>query len=994
MKKALCLLLLFLFFTAGFAQNVLENLPPSVSWYQVNTPNFRILYPEGFELEAQRIASNMERLYRSEVRTLSGRPFKTSIILQSRAAQSNAFVSILPRRAEFFTMPAQNYNFIGNNEWLDMIATHELRHILQFAHANRGMSRIVYYLTGNYGLSFVSTLAVPQWFWEGDAVATETAITTTGRGKIPHFGLVLRTNFLEGRVFNYHKQSLGSYKHFIPDHYVLGYHLVSYLRWKTGDPLVWDRITANAWRLSLVPFTFSNAIRKETGMPITKLYKEMAKDLQDMWDAADTIKETPARRVNPRNTRAYTDYLYPQVLRDGSVLAMKSGIADIDQISLVSPDGDRKLAVIGLLYETGSLSAGGSRVVWNEYRFNPRWRRHTSTVIVAYDKSTKRMWDVTGPRSRYVGAAISPDGTKVLTLQSDMSFRHNLVLLDVETGRELRVFDNPDNAMYSMFRWSENGALIVSLKTTSEGKSVVTIDPNTGEEKEILSAGKRNIGYPLLTDRYLVYNAPYNGIDNIEVYDLRTGVIRQLTQSRYGSYNPELSSDGTQLYFNRQGRDGMDIVTIPFNPEAGIRIDPADSKLDPLSSALVAQESILPAIADNDAQPAAYPSRPYSKFSGLINPFTWGPYVDNSLSGVDIGVTSQDVLSTTLLSAGYRYDISERTGEVHADVSFQGWYPIINAGIRYGRREDESTLALSADDRRRVAFTWEETGVSGGISIPLLLTRSKYLTTLTISNNVGLTMTKDFRSTITTGSGTVIEGSDRYVPANDTLSFLYRDITDFGKLISNHFAVSYTHALKQSHRDIYPKFAQYLDFESYSTPFGGDYEGWQWTASGSLFFPGLFRHHSLYLSGGYQESPERVELDAYVFRNRLVKPRGYSYPHNTQFFTISGNYTFPVWYPDIAIGPLLNIQRVKLNLFYDYGEGEGKEYYYNFGNGLVYVVDTGTRYQSTGAELTFDVNFFRTRPQFEVGVRATKLEENRFTTGGWVYEFVIGNIPL
>src|SRR5690606_19385552 len=100
-----------------------------------------------------------------------------------------------------------------------------------------------------------------------------------------------------------------------------------------------------------------------------------------------------------------------------------------------------------------------------------------------------------------------------------------------------------------------------------------------------------------------------------------------------------------------------------------------------------------------------------------------------------------------------------------------------------------------------------------------------------------------------------------------------------------------------------------------------------------------------------------------------------------------GNYTFPVWYPDIAIGPLLNIQRVKLNLFYDYGEGEGKEYYYNFGNGLVYVVDTGTRYQSTGAELTFDVNFFRTRPQFEVGVRATKLEENRFTTGGWVYEF-------
>src|SRR5690606_13785954 len=564
---------------------------------------------------------------------------------------------------------------------------------------------------------------------------------------------------------------LGSYKHFIPDHYVLGYHLVSYLRWKTGDPLVWDRITADAWKWSLVPFTFSNAVREETGMPITKLYREMAKDLRGMWEVSDSVKETPARRVSPRSTTAYTDYLYPQVLRDGSVLAMKSGIADIDQIVLVSPDDDRKLAVIGLLYETGSLSAGGTRIVWNEYRFNPRWRRNTSTVIVAYDKKTKRKWDVTGPRSRYAGAAISPDGTKVVTLSSDTTFRHNLVLLDVESGRQLRVFNNPTNALYSMFRWSENGSLIVSLKTTSEGKSVVTIDPATGEEKEILPPSERNIGYPLLTDRYLVYNAAFNGIDNIEAYDMETGITRQLTQSRYGSYNPELSSDGTQLYFNRQGRDGMDIVTMPFKPESGIPINPADSKPDPLASALVAQESNFLAEVNNTSQPTAYPSRRYSKLSGLVNPYTWGPYIDNSLAQVDVGFTSQDVLSTTRVSAGYRYDIIERTGEVHAELSYQGWYPIINAGVRYGRREDESTLSLGSESRRRVDFAWDEIGVSGGISVPLLLTRSKYLTTLTISNSVGLTMTRDFGSTITTNTGTVIEGTDRYVPANDTLFF-------------------------------------------------------------------------------------------------------------------------------------------------------------------------------------------------------------------------------
>lgn len=994
MKKTLCLLLFSLSFIAGSAQIVLENNPPSISWFQINTPNFRILYPEGFETEAQRIAGTMERLYRAEMRSLTGRPLKTSVVMQARAAQSNAFVSVLPRRAEFFTMPAQNYNFIGNNDWFDLIAAHELRHIMQFAHANRGMTRLIYYVGGNYGLAAVAAAAVPQWFWEGDAVATETALTTTGRGKIPNFGLVFRTNLLEGREFNYHKQYLRSYKHFIPDEYVLGYHFVSYLRWKTGDPLVWDRITANAWKWSLIPFTFSNAVRKETGMPITRLYREMAKDLKELWDVPDTLRETPARLVSARKNKAYTDYLYPQVLRDGSVLAMKAGIGDVDQIVQISADGERKLAVTGLLYETGSISAGGTRVVWNEYRFDPRWRRNTATVIVAYDKQTRKLWDVTGPRSRYAGAAISPDGTKVVSLHSDTGYRHNLVLLDVQTGARIRVFENPGNAFYSMFRWSENGTLIVSLKTTSNGKSVVTIDPNTGEENEILPPGNRNIGYPLLTERYLLYNAPANGIDNIEVYDLQTGVTRQLTESRYGSYNPELSSDGTQLYFNRQGRDGMDVVAMPFNPEAGKLVNTTDGRLDPLAAALVTQESKFLADADTVVQPQTYPSRPYSKWSGIVNPYTWGPYIDNSFGQADIGFTSQDVLSTMRFSAGYRYDISERTGEVHADVSFQGWYPVINAGIRHGRREDESTLTLSREDRRHVAFAWDETGISGGISIPLLLTRSKYLTTLTISNNVGLTMTKDFGSTITTNDGSVTHGADRYVPANDTLFFLYRDITDFGKLISNHFSVSYTHALRQSRRDFNPRFGQFLGFESFSTPFGGDYSGWQWTASGSLFFPGLLRHHSLYVLGGYQESMDRVELDAYAFRNRLFKPRGYSYPQNTQFFTISGNYEFPLWYPDIALGPLVNIQRMRLNLFFDYGEGEGLEYYYNFESGNVYTLDVGTRYQSAGAELIFDVNFFRTLPQFEIGIRAVKTESNLFTAGGWVYELLIGNIPL
>src|SRR5690606_31258243 len=100
MKKFLCLLSFSFLVATALAQPVLENNRPSLSWYQINTPHFRILYLEGFEAQAQRMASTMELLYPKETQSLTSKPRKASIIMQSRAAQSNAFVSVLPRRAE------------------------------------------------------------------------------------------------------------------------------------------------------------------------------------------------------------------------------------------------------------------------------------------------------------------------------------------------------------------------------------------------------------------------------------------------------------------------------------------------------------------------------------------------------------------------------------------------------------------------------------------------------------------------------------------------------------------------------------------------------------------------------------------------------------------------------------------------------------------------------------------------------------------------------
>ena len=86
-------------------------------------------------------------------------PRKISIILQSKSAQSNGFVTVAPWRSEFYTMPTQNYNFAGTNDWLNELAVHEYRHMAQFQRSITGFNKFFYYLFGQQataGFAFAS----------------------------------------------------------------------------------------------------------------------------------------------------------------------------------------------------------------------------------------------------------------------------------------------------------------------------------------------------------------------------------------------------------------------------------------------------------------------------------------------------------------------------------------------------------------------------------------------------------------------------------------------------------------------------------------------------------------------------------------------------------------------------------------------------------------------------------------------------------------------
>jgi len=921
--------LLFLLFANAargqFLPSILENNPFSVDWKQVNSPHFRVLFQEGGDSLAQSTIRALETLYHPSTGSLKAKPRKITVALQQKSSISNGFVSVIPRRAEFYMMPPQNYNFLGTNRWTDLLAAHEFRHVAQFEKSRRGWNKIVYYLFGEAAYGALAHLAMPQWFWEGDAVIAETALTHSGRGRIPEFNMAFRTRLLEDGPFNYDKQYLGSFKHFVPDHYVTGYYMTAHLRRKYGKD-IWDRVAGRAFHTPFLPWRTPYALMRETGGAIRQNYRNMTGEVDSLWRSRLTgVEITEARIINRRKDKVYTSYRYPQAAGDGSIIALKTGLGDIQQfVAFDSLGNERTVFTPGVVNDAGMLSAVDDKLAYVEYGYHPRWRAVTYSTIKIVDLNEGKARTLTR-RSRYSAASLSPDQNLVATVLTTEEGHSYLVVLDAHTGEETKRFSNPENDFYQMPRWSDDGRFIAAVKQRDQKKAISLFDYASGEEQIVAPFAFENYGHPVKHGEFVYYNSPFNGVDNIYAVELESGVHYQVTSRKYGAFNPNIRNG--VLYFNDYTINGYDIAAMPVKPEKWILKEKAADRNAYYYQPLVEQENNENILLTADQ--AIYPVSNYNPLRGIINPYSWGIYSNADVDNFLIGVVSQDILSSTAISAGYRIDADGFSGGWFGKLSYQGLFPIID--LTY------ELLEGSVFDER--VFT-------AGLRTPLILTNSKYHENLNAGIGISL------------GKYTKVADADRYAPSKT-----YRKVS---------YSLEYSRFLRQSHRDIRSRLGQFVSLQYEHTPFGSDVSSGQLALQGGALFPGLFKHHSLRISGRYQVYSEFPPF----FGNLISTPRGYSRLYEKEFLGGSVDYALPLCYPDFHIGSIVNIQRIRANLFYDAGVGmfEGLNDYYN----------------SLGIDLNADVNLFRLRPLFDIGLRFAYVPENRSSVVG----LLVGSFPF
>ncbi len=329
---------LLLTVSATHAQRFGGN-PARTNWRQLDNGLVKLIFPQTMSAEAQRIAA-LTKLLQQKAGNPDSSLQKIPIVLQSQTLQSNGYVGLGPYRSEWYTTPPQAVFGLGAVGWLDNLTAHEFRHVMQYSYFNKGLSRFAGNLFGQEARALANAAAIPDWFFEGDAVYQETRFTEQGRGKMPSFLNAYQSLHLAGKRFSYMKMRNGSLRDYVPDHYDLGYLLVAYGYQHYGTAF-WQRVTADAASFKPLFYPFQGAIKKQTGLAYNRFVQEALQYYQAQWQL-DTI---PVTWLTAQGEHDFDNYQYPVLAENGDIIALKSTNKNRPAFYRIKPDGaEQKIA--------------------------------------------------------------------------------------------------------------------------------------------------------------------------------------------------------------------------------------------------------------------------------------------------------------------------------------------------------------------------------------------------------------------------------------------------------------------------------------------------------------------------------------------------------------------------------------------------------------------------------------------------------------------------
>ncbi len=684
--------------------HTLREDPGGIRWNTIETPTYRVIYPRGLDSLGRAYAIALERAAGPVSATVGARPNaayknRMPVVLHPFTAYSNGQVTWSPRRMELFTTPDAFPD--EANPWVTQLAIHESRHVAQMQGVAGKPFRWLNVLTGQGGTGLLAAVYGGPAFFEGDAVAAETALTRSGRGRTASFLEYCRVSFAAGDFRNYWRWRYGSQRYYTPDYYRAGYLAVAGIRAHFDVPDLSARFYQRlADHGGVAFFNWQKTVREATGLSFKDAFAAVCADLQKQW-AADEAKRGPFLQPEPvsRVPRRFTEYEELETF-GGDLYAIRSGITKPTQYVKIGPDG--RESVVFSLGSTSPLkySEPTGRLYWSEIVRDPRWPLRSYSVIRSSDAKSVRTLT---RRTRYYNPTPVPDEPLLSATEYLLDGTSRVVLLDAKDGSVRKSWKAPAGMQVLETAWVD-GTLYANAITT-HGFGLYRLPDFT------LVLGPRPVKMEDLWDHNgrLMFVSDLNGVDELYAYDPKDGYARQLTNTRFGA-SSFLAVDDT-LFFSALQPEGRLIQKVAWKKLRPRLADFSTLPAFPFAKELAAGEPQTPEQPFRMSKP-----KPYNKFTHLFRFHTWLPLYVNydgieelSLSRLTedagLGATAfwQNDLGTSYGYAGYHAAYAEGAWRhsLHGKWTYSGLYPVFEASVDFNDR-DARTYYLEKDEEKRL----------------------------------------------------------------------------------------------------------------------------------------------------------------------------------------------------------------------------------------------------------------------------------------------------
>ena len=906
-KKRIFLLLILAFSICARAQQFGGN-PPSLKWKQISTDTARIIFPAGLEKQALDISTLIHKLSNITGKTIGNKISRVNVVLQPLPTVANGYVSLGPFRSEFFLTPRQNSFELGSLPWHKTLALHEYRHVQQYSNFRRGLSKAFYILFGEEGQALANSLSIPDWFYEGDAVFQETKMSGQGRGRLPYFFNDYRSLWASGKNYSWMKLRNGSYRDLVPNHYQLGYLLTSYGYEKFG-PGAWKNITADAASFKGLLYPFQRSFKRHTNQSFTSFRNEAIAYFNK------TIKTSSDRasEYGRKNLHFAANEEYPYWTDDQHIVFLRSDFKHIPAFYIKDiGTGDEKKIRQKSISSDDYFSFNNGRIVYSAYEPDARWGWKNYEVLKVLNISTGEERKITS-KTRYLSPDISPDGSRIVAVDSKLTGENELHIIDAHSGAVMNKIPNPEHYLFTYPKFYHEK--IVAAVRNYLGQMALAIFDMNGAAQFATNFSMNVIGFPQVSGDTITFSMTEGGHDKLFIW----------VNGKTYRFDPDAPNNTTGDYqlALRNGRYVWTSFTAAgyhlFNGPGAFNEIAVNSNENNFYNLKRLQEPIN-LIADTST--VNRPIRKYSKSFQLFNFHSWRPYFSDP--EYTYSLISQNILNTLETELYITYNRNEQFKQTGAIISYGGLFPVISAGGSY-------TFDRSFTDSSRV-IKWNEFNALTGLRIPLSFAGGTFFQDLNLS---GSFVTKQVYYT---GAAKQNFNDKRFNYAE--------------------WSVSATNQQLRARQHIYPRFAQAV-FARYRHIIN-NYTAHQLLLNGTLYFPGFFPNHSIVLQGSYQH---RDTLQQYTFSNSFPISRGYSDIDFPRMWKIGANYHFPIAYPDNGFGDIVYLLRLRGNVFYDYSE--------------IRSLRRQTSYpvKTVGGELYFDTRWWN-QLALSIGFRYSRLLDN------------------